>query len=891
MAATALLAPTFAAAATSPPATPGPSAPAPAVLRATLDNGLRVVVVPDPLAPVVTTEVNYLVGSNEAPAGFPGMAHAQEHMMFRGSPGLSADQLAAISAAMGGEFDADTQQTVTQYFFTVPSEDLDVALHIEALRMRGVLDSESLWEKERGAIEQEVARDLSSPEYVMYTDLLAALFKGTPYAHDALGTRPSFDATTGAMLAKFHKAWYVPNNAILVIAGDVEPEAALAKVKALFGEIPAAKLPPRPELHLEPVKPRQLALTTDLPYGLVVTTFRTPGYGDPDLAAAEVLADVLNSQRGSLYALVPAGKALDTGFSLNALPGTGLGFAVAAFPRGADAKALLAEMQGVLAADRAQGVPADLVAAAKRRELASLEFARNSIAGLADSWSDAVAVQGLSSPAEGVAAIQRVTVADVNRVAKRILDPAHAVTAVLTPQPSGKPVAAKGFGGKESFTPSNPKPVPLPEWASAALGRLAVPQSAVAPVVSTLPNGLRLIVQPEAVSNTVTLVGAVHTNPDLETPAGQEGVDQVLESLFSWGSTSLDRLAFQKALDDIAANESAGTSFSLQVLADHFERGVELLADNELHPALPPQAFKVVQAQTAAALAGQLESPDYLAGRALDRLLYPPHDPTLREATPASVSGLTLDDVKAYYEKVFRPDLTTIVVIGKITPQRAAAAVTKAFGAWKANGLPPETLLPQIPPNPAGSTLVPDSSRVQDRVTLAETLALTRFDPDAPALALGNHVLGGAFYATRLYRDLREEAGLVYTVSSSLDLGRTRSLYVVSYACDPPNVAKARTIVQRDLEQMRRQPVGEDELRQAKALMLREIPLSEASLDAIAGGLLERSLHAEPLDQPTRTAHRILGLTGEQVQAAFARWLHPDDLVQVTQGPSPPAGP
>ena len=207
------------------------------VVRTTLDNGLRLVIVRHPIAPVVTTVVNYLVGSNEAPEGFPGMAHAQEHMMFRGSPGLSANQLAAITAAMGGLFDADTQQVVTQYFFTVPVEDLEVALHIEAIRMRGVLDSERLWSQERGAIEQEVAQDLSSPEYVFYTELLAAMFKGTPYAHDALGTRSSFDKTTGAMLKSFYDTWYAPNNAILVIVGDVHPQQVSVAVKRLFGDI------------------------------------------------------------------------------------------------------------------------------------------------------------------------------------------------------------------------------------------------------------------------------------------------------------------------------------------------------------------------------------------------------------------------------------------------------------------------------------------------------------------------------------------------------------------------------------------------------------------------------------------------------------------------------
>ncbi len=134
--------------------------------QATLDNGLQVIIVRNTLAPSATVVMNYLAGSNEAPPGFPGMAHAQEHMMFRGSPGLTAGQLADITAAMGGMFNAATQQTVTQYFFTVPAEDLEVALRLERIRMQGVLNEEKLWQEEKGAIEQEVAQDLSSPEYI-----------------------------------------------------------------------------------------------------------------------------------------------------------------------------------------------------------------------------------------------------------------------------------------------------------------------------------------------------------------------------------------------------------------------------------------------------------------------------------------------------------------------------------------------------------------------------------------------------------------------------------------------------------------------------------------------------------------------------------------------------
>jgi zinc protease len=230
--------------------------------------------------------------------------------------------------------------------------------------------------------------------------------------------------------------------------------------------------------------------------------------------------------------------------------------------------------------------------------------------------------------------------------------------------------------------------------------------------------------------------------------------------------------------------------------------------------------------------------------------------------------------------------MTTIVVIGKVEPSQAKAVIEKYFGDWKAPGDPrPETLLPSVPANVPSITVVPNSSRIQDKVTLAETLALNRSNPDYYALQLGNHVLGGAFYSTRLYRDMREKAGLVYNVSSSFDVERTRALYMVEYACDPPNTGKARAIVERNLGDMLTTLVSPEELQQAKALLLREIPLSESDVDDIAGGFLHRTEMELPLDEPVLAARHYVKLTALQVKEAFAKWLRPDDLIQITEGP------
>ena len=858
------------------------------VTRTTLDNGLRVVIIRDPLAPVVTVEENYLVGGDETPAGFPGMAHAQEHMAFRGCSELTADQISAIFAQLGGSGNADTQQNITQFFETVPAADLAIALRADADCMQDIQDSPTEWAQEKGAIEQEVARDLSNPTYKFITRANEDMFAGTAYSHDPLGTKDSFDATTGEMLKQFYKSWYAPNNAILVITGDVQPDAVLPKVKEFYGKIERKSLPPRPEIKLPPVKSESFTLDSNLPYLLAFIAYRMPGTDSPDFAAVRILCDVLSSQRANLYALVPRGKALGTEFGLaETYPKASVTYGEVALPADGDSAAVIQEMRSILADYAKNGVPEDLLEAAKRREIVGAEFRRNSIPGLADAWSEALAGEGHSSPDEDIHAMNRVTLQDINRVAKQYLLDQNSITAVLKPAPSGAAVASKGFGGTEQLTSTPTKPVELPAWASSELLSLQIPAASPQVADMTLPNGIRLIVKTLSIAPTVSVLGSVKHDARMETPPGKEGVADVLQNLFSYGTKNLDRLAFQKALDDIAADESAGFDFSLQVLKENFSRGVQLLADNELNPSLPEQAFNVIKPQTAQFVAGQLKSPGYRASRALNLALLPANDPVLRQTTPETVSSLALDDLKDYYAKTIRPDLTTIVVIGDVSPDEARSTIENWFGQWKTVGSTPAVDLPDVPENKASSAAVPDVTQLQDTVTLSETVPMNRFDPDYYPLQLGNHVLGGGFYATRLYHDLRQVNGYVYNVDVSLNATRTRTTYSIRYGCDPQNVSKARQLIERDLNSMQKENVTPAELQQAKALLLRQIPLSESSEDGLAGGLLARAQTGLPLDESVRSAKRYFSMTAEQVREAFAKRIRPDGFVQIVRGPAP----
>ncbi|HEX5960857.1 MAG TPA: insulinase family protein, partial [Rhodanobacteraceae bacterium] len=643
-------------------------------------------------------------------------------------------------------------------------------------------------------------------------------------------------------------------------------------------------LPARPSFGFTPMQAKTIALPTDLPVGIAALAWRLPGLRDQDYAAALVLSDALASKRGKLFEMGLTGKALFGQFAGSFMPHAGIAFALAGFPRGGDSTAVLKNLQAIMAEAASKGVPADLVKAAKSKAIADLEFKKNSVPGLANAWSQALAFRGGSSPDDIRAAIAAVTPADVNALAKRIFNPDHAITAILTPTSSGKPSSGKGFGGAESFGGKPSGKVTLPAWAQADFAKLALPDLKTDPSAFTLANGLRVIVQPESVSKTVEVFGEIRTNQDLQAPKGQEGVADVLDSLFNFGTTDMNRLQFQAALDALSAHESAGSSFSLKVPSANFAKGMQLLADNELHPAMPARAFAVMQRNQVGATAGQIKSPAFLNAHHMDVALYPANDPVLRYATPKSIGGLTLADVKTYYQQAFRPDMTTIVIIGDVTPADARKVAQASFGSWKASGPEPDTYYPSVPGNKAGEFHTPDSSAVQDSVTMTETIPMNENSPDRYAMYLGSQILGGGFDA-HLMQDLRVKAGLVYGVYSGVNLHKHRGTFDVNFGCDPDKVAQARTLVIRDVRGMQSTPVSDAELHAAKGKMLRSLALGQASFGSIASNFLTLAMQGKPLDADMIAAKKYMAMSAADIQTVFKKDLRPDGFVTAVKGP------
>lgn len=854
------------------------------VVRETLANGMQVVLLPNNLAPVATTVITYGVGSNDDT--MPGIAHATEHMMFRGTKDVSAGQFAIVATRAGAEYNAATSQISTQYYFKLPSAYTGIALRLEADRMTGALDREPDWVTERGAIEQEVRAHESVPGASITAKMRRAFFGDTPYADDGVGTVASFDKMHAADIAKFYHTWYHPNNATLVVAGDIDTQKVLAEIHRDFDAIPKGDVPAHKTYTLPALDTHVLRDTiAELPVPVSAVSFRFPTLVSPDYAAGQVLEASFDSGRGALADLQAQGKIL-AGIAIAAasrdmgimtLGGIGL--------PGATPESVQAPLDGVVAAYRQDGVPGGLIAAAKLRLLSEQDYREDSISGLAFSWSTSLAMNG-ETPDAWYSQLQSVTPADVDRVLREYLDPAKGLTMQLTPKSISAVPHVDPNAGVENvkFTPD--KEEALPAWTGAYFSAgLKAPDSLRGVSTFHLRNGLTLTVRPEHLAPAVVVRGDIRTSPDLYEPRGKDGVAAITESLLPWGTATYDRKGYQAQLDAIAADVDLGDTFAARAQAKNFDRAVQLLADGMLHPAFPAQAFDLIKSNNVKTLAAVEHLPRTQADIARTRALYPAGDPRRRRATSATVSAVTLKDVKRWYAFAYRPDLTTISIVGDVTPQQAKAVVTRYFGAWRASGEKPTFRYPRVKSSAKESVTVSSPSSTHSEVTLTQIINVHRGDADAIALALANTMLSNEGTGSMLFRDLRTAKGYVYDVDSSVDIGRSSSTFSIDFASEPKNVNLAQAAAIADIRRLQTALVPVIELQRAKALLLAQRVLPLDSYDGIASDILDTARNGLTPQDDAAFWNSLLETTPQQLREAMRRHVHPDAFSRVIVAP------
>ncbi|MGA8534055.1 MAG: pitrilysin family protein [Candidatus Tumulicola sp.] len=858
------------------------------IFTTSLSNGLKVVVVEDRAAPVVQTSVWYGFGSLDETAGKTGLAHALEHMMFRGTNEISAGGLDDIVARLGAQMNGETTYDYTQFYFELPSDKVDVALFIEADRMQHAALRASDWAVERNAVLNELDGDASSPFFNLLSRVRAAAFPGQPAGRTPVGERNDVASATVADIARYYREWYAPNNATLVVAGDVSHQAIFAKARRLFGAIPGKKLPPETDRNPVAATGRTVEAEFPFPFEILDLAYSVPGDKQSGEPAISTLATLLENQRSPFYqALVQSNIAL--GIETDAdtqLHGGLLNVFVVLNPghTGAEAQTVF---QATLDQVLKSGFSPELVTAAKRLTLAERLYSADSIDGIGSlaGYTYGIVGEKISDEDRRLAAL---TGDDLLAAARTYLS-RPTVVGHLTPNAS----PPKGNSNKsdaaasDDFSKRIPSgPIVEPEWIAKAVRTPTTARSALAPVTFTLSNGVRVIVQQKNDRPTFVLRGSIASSPAFQ-PAGREGISRLASAVADYGSAQYPFAQRRKATDEMGAFVETGQTFSAQGEARDFERIVNIVADGEAHPTFAEPWFSLERSQLANSLQSESSISGVMIDRAYDELLLASDDPSLHNPTSQSVAGITRDDLSSFTARYWRPDLTTIAVVGSVWPQQVRSALESAFGTWQASGSKPDAHLMAMPPATKGHDYIGTASN-QVYIRLGQP-AVARSSADYDTFLVLNQILGGSgAFESRLWQELRQKRGLVYSVSSSIDANADRGDFRVELSASPQRVVEAVKFVRQELERLQNEPVSATELQEAKVRLVSDALLEEASSGGQAKQLLDILKNGLPMNYYGTLNDRFARITAADVERVAKTYLKPGRLVEVYAGPSGP---
>ncbi len=563
-----------------------------------LPNGLRIFLKPIPTSTAVTTMVVYKVGSADEDKTFTGLSHYLEHLMFKGTAKLKPGDVDQITLRAAGSNNAYTSTDLTAFHFTFPAGRWLPALEIEADRMRNLrIDKEHEFDKEKGAVINELAGNEDSPWDLEYKAILPRLFgKQHPYGHPVIGVTKHVQDATEKVIKAHYDRWYHPNNAALILVGGFDPDKALAAIKTLFGPIPRAELPPRKELPTEgPKLPARLEMPSKFSVARLLLGFPAVRSGDADHAALNVLEAVLSRGKSSrLYRALVEGQALATAVSADHVPGRypgWFGIQVEMLPgknRGAVEKLLHKEIARL----GVEPVSDDEWKRARQLILTSNIFNRETTMGLANSIGESVTVGGdLDLARKYLPRILAVTAADVQRVAKKYLNLEKSVTVWSVP---GEKKGAALLSAPPSFSaglrPIGPMGRILKRAhrdGADAVGGFDLKKAQRV----ELPNGLVLVLFEDhrlpIFEARVSLREASLFQSD-----NKLGVGSLTGLLLDEGSTRRTGAEMAAAIEDVGGSLSlAGSGGTVRVLAPNHRRGLELLLECLTQPNFPKPAF------------------------------------------------------------------------------------------------------------------------------------------------------------------------------------------------------------------------------------------------------------------------------------------------------------
>jgi zinc protease len=813
----------------------------------TLDNGLRVVTLEDFSTPIVAVQVWYHVGSkNEDPAR-QGFAHMFEHMMFRGTDTLGPEDHFNLIRGVGGRNNAFTSFDFTAYVNRVPSNQLDLALWLEAERMMFLNIDKEGFETERDVVKEERrSRNLNAPYGTIPEQVLPVIITKHPYQWLPIGKIAHLEAAQLDELRHFWDIHYVPGNAALVITGAVTHAEAQEAARAYFGWMPVLPDPPLVTIE-EPEQTAERRITLKEPLGpvpAVACAYRTVAQTHPDAVPLQMAMDILTGGESSrLYRELVTDRNLcvmlygeDFTFEQDGAMGImGALHPVRYYlgklnpfrpPGSAILKAFNAHTQA-LARD---GVTDHELEKAKNRMLRGAVNSLLTAEGKASRLGATTIVYGgpdwLNRERH---AMESVTNEDIMRVAATYLVPERRTTVTIVPDKRHKYDPNAGVD-LESYTPPErtlskagiTRPDAFPEAPPIADLLEEVPEMRSEEKV--LANGLKVVVVPnDEVPTTVVTLGCLNGTAS-EDPARPGVVDMTLAMLNQgtehYTAEELADLAEYHAIGFWPNTGANAAAFNASSLSGKLPTALELLAETVRRPTFPSREFRKLKRRRRAELSFTESYPSWQASWELRRQIYGDH-PYGRPPTGTSrdVRGINRAHLVEWWQTFMRPDTCVLYVAGDTTPEQAFALAEEQFGDWTSDGPVPKFEVPPVPDRAATHIhLVDNPDAVQSQIRVGQTGPSIQH-PDRYVADLLTQVFGGAF-GSRLNKAVRIDRGRTYGAGGGLSLGRYAGSFSCSTSTRTDATADILRLVLEVVEGMHTTPATDEELNQAKSYLV-----------------------------------------------------------------------
>jgi zinc protease len=862
-----------------------------------LANGLRALVFPDDSRPIVTVNMTYKVGSRHEGYGETGMAHLLEHLVFKGTP--RHPNIPKELTERGARANGTTWFDRTNYYETVDDteENIRWALDLEADRMVNSFIARKDLETEFSVVRNEFESGENSPSGVLSKRMLAAAFQWHNYGHSTIGEKSDIEGAPIERLQAFYRNYYQPDNAALVLVGRFTEQKAVDWIHEYFSKIPKPTRTIIPTYTREPTQDgeRQVTLRRVGEVQVVAAQYHSAPAAHVDQGALAVLADILRDDpSGRLYkALVETKKAVSvSGYQLGLMEAGMISFSATLRPDQSleDAKTVLLNIVEQL---KDNPITQEEMDKARARLLKNLEMSFKQSDSLGLTLSTYIGAGDWRLVFWQRDNLEKVTLADVQRVATHYLKPANRTLGLFIPDAKpdraeipkapdlavlfkdykGKPAMAKG----ENFEPT-------PENIEARTRR------------GKFDNGMQYAFLPRktrgaAVAATLTLRFGT-----LESTKGQSVVSDFTGSMLDTGTAKKTRQQIQDAFDALKARvnvygggQTAGASIDTD--REHFNEVVKLVAEILKEPSFPENEFDKIKRQRLAALERDQSQPDALGGRLFNRLSRPEYakdDPrytmTFEEEMEA-VKAVTLEQVKAFYKNFYGASHATVAIVGDFDEAAVTALLKEEFGAWKNPG-EYVRIATDYAPVPARNEMIVTPDKANAFYLAGFGFPMKDVDPEYPALTISGYMLGGGFLNSRLATRIRQKEGLSYGVGGSFraDAQDNDGGFSARAIYNPDNLPKLETAFREEIEKAASEGFTAAELDAAKTGWLKAQKVGRSSDRALANTLNNYLTLGRDFSFNAQREKNVENLTLEQVNAATKKQLDFSKMIIVKSG-------